>query len=208
MSGARFNTLGAFVQDEDGATLVEFAMVLGILLFLVFGIIDFARLGFTHVWADKATETAVRMATVRSPACPDVSAVNQRSLIGTLYVDLPNGTLCTARDNLCRDPGEVSCTGDLSNETVAAVWARVSALLPNNATPANLRFTYEYDPNINRVGAPYAPIVTVGLDDLTFDFISPLGALAGLAGAQETDDLGASFVFASLSATLPAEDLE
>ncbi len=200
--------LRRFSTDETGSVLIEFAVVLCIFFLLVFGIIDFARLGFSNVMAEKAMETAVRMATVRPVACEDVPTVNQRGLLGTLSVDLPNGTACTARAGLCVEAETVSCTGASGNATSSTIWAQIAPLLPVNAVPDNLQFSYSFDPELNRVGAPYAPIVTVTIVDLQFDFISPLGALAALAGANDTNELGASFVFPSLSASLPSEDLK
>lgn len=196
-----------FAGDEDGATLVEFAIVLAIFMFIFFGLIDFARLGFSNVLAEKATEKAVRMAVVRPAICDDVPVVNQRGLVGVLSLDLPNGTPCSARQGLCVSPGVTTCTGTLDNPTVATIWGQVQPLLPVNTRPENLAFSYSYDANLNRVGAAYTPIVTVALADLQFDFISPLGALARLSGAQNADELGASFLFPSMSASLPAEDL-
>lgn len=196
-----------FYHAEDGAVLVEFAIVIGIFLFLFFGILDFTRLGYSNIMAEKGTEIAVRMAVVRPVICPDVPTVNQRGLIGILSLDLPNGTSCTEREGLCVDPGTYTCSGSLDNPTAAAIWGQVQPLLPHNAVPENLAFSYHYDASLNRVGANYTPIVTVALANLQFDFISPLGALAKLWGAQEDDTLGASFTFASMSASLPAEDL-
>jgi hypothetical protein len=197
-----------FSQNEEGATLIEFALVTAIFIFLFFGLIDFARLGYSNVLAEKATEKAVRMAVVRPAACPGVPEVNQRSAAGSLALDLPNGSACTAQAGLCEDPGPVTCAGSLDNGTVAAIWGRVRPLLPTGAGPEHLRFTYHFEPELNRVGAPYAPIVTVEIADLQFDFISPLGALAALSGGAKNDTLGDSFVFASMSASLPAEDLK
>lgn len=204
---AKFITPARFARDEDGSTLVEFGIVIGIFLFLLFGLIDFARLGFSNVMAEKATEMAVRMAVVRPAVCDDVPAVTQRGLIGVLSVDLPNGTACTARDGLCVNAGTQSCTGSMNNAVAAEIWAQIRPLMSGNATPANLRFSYDYDANLNRVGASYSPIVTVEIADLQFDFISPLGALAKLSGAQNAEGLGASYLFPSMSASLPAEDL-
>ena len=197
-----------FAHNEDGAALIEFAVVLSIFLLMVFGLIDFARLGFSNVLAEKATETAVRMATVRPVVCPNVPATNQRGLVGALSLDLPNGTACTARSGLCQDAGVQQCKGSVDSATVAEIWAQVQPLLPVNATPDHLQFSYHYDANLNRVGAPYSPIVSVAVVDLPFNFISPLGQLASLAGAKGADDLGASFTFPTMSASLPAENLE
>lgn len=208
MSAApRHNPLRRFARAEDGATLVEFAVVLSIFVFLLFGLIDFARLGFSNVMAEKATERAVRMAVVRPVICAGVPRINQRGLVGIVSLDLPNGTACTERTGLCYNPGTVSCTGDTSNATVAEIYDRIRPLLPTGARPENLMFRYSYDPELNRVGAAYAPIVTVELTDLDFNFISPLGALADLASGTQGSTLGQGFTFASMSASLPAEDL-
>lgn len=196
-----------FGRSEEGATLVEFAVVSTLLFLLLFGLIDFARLSFSTVLAEKATERAVRMAVVRPAVCPGLPATNQRGLVGTVSVDIPNGTRCTERSNLCEQPAELSCLGSLDNPTVAEIWPQISTLLPINAAPENLSFTYHYDPALNRVGAAYAPIVTVALSELRFDFISPLGALARAAGGPQDTPLGKSFIFPSMSASLPAETI-
>ncbi|WP_138935020.1 TadE/TadG family type IV pilus assembly protein [Roseovarius arcticus] len=197
----------SFARREEGAFLIEFALVVPIMFFLVFGLIDFARLGLANVMADKATETAVRMATVRPVVCPNVPRIVNRGLAGTLSLDLPNGTSCTARSGLCVNSGTISCTASLSNATAAAIWERVSPMMPTGAQPDNLRLSYTFDANLNRVGAAYAPIISVEIVDLLFDFISPLGALADLAAGTSNSTLGQSFTFASMSASLPSEDL-
>ncbi|QFT58100.1 TadE-like protein [Sulfitobacter sp. THAF37] len=199
--------LPRFARDEDGATLVEFAVVLSIFIFMIFTLIDFARLGFSNVMAEKATEKAVRMAVVRAPACPDVARVNQRGLIGVVSLDLPNGTSCEARNGLCQDVGVVSCTGTTDNATAAFIWDRVRPLLPNTARPENLRFSYSFDQSLNRVAAAYVPVVTVELVSLRFDFISPLGALADFASNSKGSTLGEGFTFPAMSASLPAETI-
>lgn len=199
--------LRRFTMREDGAFLIEFALVVPIMLFLVFGLIDFARLGLASVMASKGTGVAVRMATVRPVACEGVPKMVNRGLVGIVSLDLRNGTSCTARNGLCADSGTISCTGSLSNPTAAAVWARISPMMPTDSQPENLRFSYTFDKNLNRVGTIYAPIVTVEIVDLTFDFISPLGALADLASGTSGSTLGNSFTFATMSASQPSEDL-
>lgn len=196
-----------FVRNEDGAVLVEFAVVAGLFMFLLFGLIDFARLGFSNVMAEKATEAAVRMAVVRPPACTNLTKVIKRGTLGLLALDLPNGTRCSARSGLCSAPQTVRCAGNLGQPTVAAIWAQVQPLLPGTATPANLQFSYSYDSSLNRVGATYVPVVTVDIVNLNYAFISPLGALAAFAGDPQPGDLGQGFVFPSMSASLVAEDL-
>jgi hypothetical protein len=197
-----------FSRDDSGATLVEFAIVLAVFIFVLFGMIDFARYGYTHVMAGKATEMAVRMAVVSEPACSDVPLLNQRGLVGILSVDLPNGSSCTEREGLCVDPGKISCTGDAAMPTATQIWAQIAPLLPGDARIENLNFSYRYDSALNRVGTYYSPVVSVELTDLDFQFISPLGALATLAGAANAGSLGGAIRFPSMSASLPAEDLK
>ncbi|WP_146585984.1 TadE/TadG family type IV pilus assembly protein [Puniceibacterium confluentis] len=199
--------LRRFWREDDGAVLVELAVVLGIFLLLLFGLIDFGRLGFSNVLAEKATESAVRMAVVRPAICEDVPTRVNRSLLGLLRLDVDNGTRCADVPGVCQAPETVTCTGDAAQPQVAAIWARIEPLLPVNATPENLSFSYSYDPELNRVAARYAPIVTVEITGLDYQFISPLGAFAALAGAQGYESLGASFTFPSMSASLPSEDL-
>ena len=50
--------------DRNGATAAEFALVLPLLLFFLFGIIDVGRLMWTFNQAEKATQIGVRAAVV------------------------------------------------------------------------------------------------------------------------------------------------
>ncbi|MFZ5964421.1 TadE/TadG family type IV pilus assembly protein [Thalassococcus sp. BH17M4-6] len=199
--------LRCFWRDEVGTVLVELAVVLGIFVLMIFGLIDFGRLGFSYVLSEKATETAVRMAVVRPAICPNVPQVVRRTLLGTLNLGVRNGTRCSDAGGVCRAPAPVSCDGSAGQPDVAAIWAQIAPLLPVNAGPENLRFTYSYDAALNRVGAAYAPVVTVEIVDLTYQFISPLGAFVALAGGTADESLAADFTFSSMSASLPSEDL-
>ena len=49
-------------RDNNGATLVEFAVVLALFLLIFFGLIDFGRLAFNYVTAEKAMQVASRVA--------------------------------------------------------------------------------------------------------------------------------------------------
>lgn len=201
------NSICVFAQDETGATLVEFAIVLSIFLFLFFGLIDFGRLGFHYVNAEKAMQVAARVAAVRLPACPGIPSINARGIVagGTLPPDF--GTSCRAGANICVNVGTVSCSGSVANPTASEIWTLIAGALPNDATIANLKFSYTYDNNLGFLGGPYVPVVTVELQNLDFQFVSPLGALAGLAGAMASPTLGADIPFPSMSVSLPAEDL-
>lgn len=192
-------------RDESGASVVELAVVIPLFLLLTFGFIDFARLGFTYVMTGKAMDRAVRMAVVLTPPCPDVPLINGRG--GSGNDDYRFGTSCSAASNLCAAPGTITCSMEADHSTSNTIWSTIQPLMPVNATAANVVLSYEYTPDMGFLGGPYTPIVTARIDNLTFEFITPLGALAGLAGASDTGTLGSDFAFPSMSASLPAEAL-
>lgn len=194
--------LRQFRRDEDGATLVEFAIVTPILLLLAFGIIDFGRLAMTYVTTQKATEQAVREAVVRTPVCAGLPDLNSR---GTAEGDIRFGASCQIETGACADPGPIACTASAS-DTGTEIFASIQPLLPVNAGLENLQFTYAFDPRLGFLGGPYVPRVTVDIVNLEFEFVTPLGALATLATGSE-NDIGASFQFPSMSTSLPAEVL-
>lgn len=196
-----------FIRSQRGGVLVEFAMVLSLFLLLFFGLIDFARIGFSYVMANKATERAVRIAVVRGSACEVLPEVNERGAQDASTDAINYGQSCSVMSGLCAAPTTVTCTGDAGNATASEVWSEINALLPNNAGIENLQFSYAFDEQLGYLGGPYTPVVTVEIVDLTFEFVTPLGSLAVLAGASGASELGEDLAFPSMSASLPAEDL-
>ena len=214
MTGRRtISALAArFRRAEDGATLVEFGLALALLLLIFFGLIDFGRLAFHYVAAEKAVQTAARIAAVRPPACTGVPEINTRGPVPSGTLPSPYGTFCSA--GVCADPGVVSCAATAGDPTSEEVWAAMNAGLPNDATMANIQFRYAFDQALGFLGGPYVPVVTVELQDVEFTFVTPLGQLAALAigGANATTDALAGGAdqridFPALSATVPGEDL-
>lgn len=203
-----------FLRDEKGASLVELAMVLALFLLILFGLIDYGRYAFHYVTSERAVHLAARIAVVRPPACAGLPETNARgSYTGTEY---SYGSDCkqTGITGLCSDYGTISCVGDTANPTVAEIWPRLDAVLPNGSTPQNVRFAYTFDEELGFLGGPAVPIVTVELQNVRFNFITPLGKLAELAmgtGTSSleggTDDPEPGIRFPSMSVSLPAEDL-
>ena len=203
--------LRRFAADESGTTLVELAMVLPLFFLLFFGLIDYGRLSWHWVGAEKATALAARIATVRGPACPGVPDSYVRgSATGAQF-----GTNCNAGTGICRVPAEVTCVGSASNATATEIWGRIAPLLPTDATIANLRFRYTPDADttdgvtqqIGFLGGPYVPTVTVELTDLTFRFATPLAALADLASGIPGSAISNTIAIPTMSVSLPCEDL-
>lgn len=204
MRGAR-RYLRSFLRDEGGATLVEFGLVISLFLLLFFGLIDFGRLAFHIVATERAMSVAARVAAVRPPACAGVPATNIRPLDAATTPEF--GTSCGAGGAICADAGTVSCAGNAANATATEVWGLVRRSLPSDATIDELAFSYAYDPHLGFLGGPYVPVVTVDLQNVNFDFVTPLGALAQLAGAPVLPGLGADLTLPGMSVSLPGEDL-
>lgn len=194
-----------FLRDEDGSTLVEFAIVISLFLLIFFGLIDFGRLAYHIVTAERAMHAAARISAVRPPACPGVPGFVTRDDLAPPSTDY--GTSCSAGGPICRNEGEISCPGDMNNPTAAEVWSAVSVFLPPGSDVSNLQFTYAYDANLGFLGGPYVPVVTVELAGVEFLFVTPLSGLAALAGATGGSSLGSTFTMPSMSVSLPGEDL-
>ncbi|MBV1867311.1 MAG: pilus assembly protein [Marinosulfonomonas sp.] len=206
MSGRTTYSIRQFARDMHGTTLVELAIVLPIFLLIFFGLIDFGRMGAEYVMAEKAMQRAARIAAVRPPACADVPTAISRGTVPPNTVPPRFGTLCSAGANICAAPAPITCTGNAADPTTSEIWASISGIMPTTSTPANLSFTYEYDPALGFLGGPYVPVITVEIQNLNFQFTSPLGGLATLAGATG-NNLPGTLQFPTMSVSLPAEDL-
>ncbi|NNE88248.1 MAG: pilus assembly protein [Silicimonas sp.] len=213
-----------FVRSEAGTTLVEFALCIALFLLILFAVLDFGRLGYNWVVAEKAMQRAVRIASVRTTVCADVPEFHSRSdpNDGTF----PAGTLCREQPGLCLavsrqcllsnpDPARAAAAA-----TADEIWASIAPLMPNNAARENVLIRYDYDQRLGFLGGPYVPMITAELgtdsnsdgnftsadEDFLFTFISPLSALAGQATGT-SNSIPNSIPFPDISVSLPAEDL-
>ena len=218
------NLLRSFRRSEDGTTLVELALSISMFLLILFAVLDFGRLGYNWVMAEKAMQRAVRIAAVRPPICLGVPLYHSRAnpndpthSSGTNCRDVPG--LCAIVNTQCTLAG----ANGADTEAVAAadeIWNAVQNLLPNNATNANILLRYEYDAQLGFLGGPYVPLLTAelvggatqqgGFGDFLFTFVTPLSALAANAGSSSTNGIptdGGTIPFPDISVSLPAEDM-
>jgi Flp pilus assembly protein TadG len=194
-----------FLRDEAGATLVEFAVVISLFLFVFFGLIDFGRLAYHVVMSERSMHAAARVAIVRPPVCAGVPQVVSLSSSAPASTDY--GTSC-AIGGICESPGTITCLGDADNATAAEIWSQVQPTLPGDTDITNLRFTYSYDARLSFLGGPYVPVVTVELEDVNFVFVTPLAALARMILASPGgSSLGPVISMPGMSVSLPGEDL-
>ncbi|SMX22048.1 TadE family protein [Boseongicola aestuarii] len=201
--------------------MVEFAICISLFLLILFAIIDFGRLGYNWVVAEKGMQRAVRIAAVRPPICPDVPLFHRRANPNESFY--PAGTLCRSVGGLCEVVNR-QCTlnapdGSRPEAATAAneIWAAVENLLPQGSTRANVLIRYEYDQRLGFLGGPYVPLITAelvgpsdgsdGFNDLLFTFVTPLSALAANAGDNDVSDIPGTIPFPGISVSLPAEDM-
>jgi len=196
--------LARFAGESHGAVLVEFAIVVSLFFFLFFGVIDLGRLFSSFVLNESGADLAIRTAVVRPPAC---AGVPDRHTRGTAVSAPRFGTSCGAVATTCASVATVSCAGSGADPTATEIWTRIAPLMPTGTTITDLQFTYTFDPNLGFLGGPYTPMVTVDLTPPAFQFISPLGALAGASGAANPGSLGNAITYPTFSVSLPAEDL-
>jgi TadE-like protein len=210
----------AFIRGESGTTMVEFAICISLFLLILFAVLDFGRLGYNWVVAEKAMQRGVRIATVRPPVCAGVPIYHARdSGLGTNY---SAGTLCSTDGGICEQVN-VQCllsnpdgSSQESQDTADEIWAALENLLPQGATSSNVLLRYQYDRRLGFIGGPYVPVITAqlvgsangnGYNELPFTFITPLSALAANVGAANANTIPGSIPFPAISVTIPAEDM-
>ena len=209
-----------FPRDESGTTMVEFAVCISLFLLILFAVIDFGRLGYNWVVAEKAMQGAVRIAAVRPPVCAGIPIYHSRdpAAPGTHGA----GTLCSTDGGVCTQV-DVQCL--LSNpdgastdaqDTADEIWATLQDLMPQGTDPSNILLMYSYDRRLGFIGGPYVPVITAqivglpsgnGFDELPFTFVTPLSSLAAAAGASNSGSIPGTIPFPAISVTIPAEDM-
>ncbi len=199
--------LRRFRRDESGTTLVELAILIPLFLLIFFALIDFGRMGAEYVMADKAMQLASRLAVVRLPACPGVPVSYTRGAVPPGSMPPRFGTSCAAGGSICANPGTITCAGVAGDPTSDEIWTAIAPLMPQGSDVGNLSFSYGYDQNLGFLGGPYVPVVTVEIQNLNFQFVTPLSGLAALATGGTGSGPPATLPFPAMSMSLPGEDL-
>ncbi|WP_162240591.1 TadE/TadG family type IV pilus assembly protein [Methylobacterium sp. Leaf108] len=200
---------GPFWRSQDGAALVEAALVLPLLVAIVFALADLSLYFWQKSLATKAATLGVRAAIVADSVAEGPGLTPAES--ASYWFGLPPGALCWpgAADqggvlcpsfsvtcgpaHGCACP-EVSCRFGFSQANLAPILTVMQAVLPR-LKPDNLRITYATN-GLGYVGRPPpVPVdVTVRIVDLAFDPI-----FAGLLFARSLP--------LDAAVTLPGEDL-
>lgn len=156
-----------------GATAAEFALVLPLLIILLLGMIDIGRVMWTWNRAEKATQMAVRYAVVTDMVPEDLEAHDFAISNG-----IPGGNPVptTEFDSTTCDSSDCSGSWGYNSTAFGGIVTRIQWFLPEagaeDVTVAyrNVGLGFAGDPN----GPDVAPLVTVTLDNITFQPLSML----------------------------------
>ena len=78
------------VRDQRSQAMVEFAIIAPLLLFLIFGIVDFGRVIYVYITLNQAVNEGVRVAIRDSPLLPTNADVESAAKIHAVDVSLAN----------------------------------------------------------------------------------------------------------------------
>ncbi len=193
-------------RDTGAATLIEFTLVVWMLLGITFAIVEFGIAMWQYNATVKASFQGVRLAVQSDAVVPALTAYNavvDDELRPGQSLDLPAFTVrCTAGTCTCA-AGDCSGIGALGYDGAAfdAIVAVMQPMMPF-VEPEDLadRVFVEYDHVglgfAGRPGTDIVPIVSVGVNDLTYDFI----AMSAFGMSDWPIAVG--------RASMPAEDLD
>lgn len=180
----------SFIKKQDGAAGVEFAVVAALYFVVFFAIIDFGRLWFAYNTAEKATQVGARFAIVRDPVYPpleDFDAIDAGIVPGNgerLPVNLLGVVTCTSAGCTCQETLGGNCSvlpsSNVNNVEFRNLVRRMQWMMPQ-IQEENVSVIYRHVGlgfSGNPFGPDYSPTVTVQLNGLTFNFVTP--ALLGL----------------------------
>lgn len=203
-------------KDTAGATMVEFAIVISLLLLVVGGLFDFTFAYWQWNMAVKAVERAARIAAVSDPVAGGAAAWAKMNTITTIAGDpYPAGSFdCVCTTSGCTAGPAGPCplafnaaalntivygrgNGAACNRAAPNVYAIGMCNLSNFITPAKVSIEYSAT-GIGFQGKPCGPIptITVQLQNVQFGYFF-LRGLMNLANAT----------FPPVKTTITGEDL-
>jgi Flp pilus assembly protein TadG len=223
-------TVSRFFRDSVGSVLVEVTVVLPILIFFIFGSIDFLFAFYEWNAATRAVQVGARIAAVSTPVAGNLDSMSAAFVSATLRPGsaMPSFTItCDGSTEKCQCEG--TCLGGAVVYNAAAmntiVYGRGSSACGdatssyavgmcdvfNRISPANVRIEYRQPAapaGLGYVGRPGGPVptITVSLQNIPFRFFF-LGMLfknakiPALATTMTAEDLS------SCSPTVVACDL-
>jgi Flp pilus assembly pilin Flp len=116
-------------RDEDGAAAVEFALVMPILLWLVFGIISFGAVFAQYLAISNAARQAARFGSVADRTCDNIVA-EARSASTTIGLKGSDVVVTVTRGSFsCTGGPAKPCEGSVEGDSVKVTVANASRVL-------------------------------------------------------------------------------
>jgi TadE-like protein len=188
-------TVLQLIRDDRGGVLVEVTLMLTVLIFFIFGSIDFLFAFYEWNAATKAVQVGARIAAVSNPVARGFDSLSAAFISATLRPGspMPSFTItCDGRAAKCKCEG--FCLGGVIAYDASAmdtiIYGRGSKAcgdahsiyttgmcdIFNRITPANVRIEYRQPISpaglgfVGRPGGP-VPLITVSLQNIPFRFI-------------------------------------
>ena len=165
--------MGHFMRDRSGSSAAEFALIVLLFLGVIFAVTDMARALWAWNTAGKATQLGARLAVVENFAAQGlqnydgVADAGGNGLSVPISAISPNPVVCTSGG--CSGYGPL----DASFTTIATRMQNVySAIQPTNVVIEYQHIGLGFSGN--PFGSDIAPVVTVKLQNLTFNLITPI----------------------------------
>jgi Flp pilus assembly protein TadG len=162
-----------FMRDRSGSSAVEFALIVLLFFGVIFAVIDMSRALWAWNTAGKATQLGARLAVVENFAAQGlqnydgVADAGGNGLSVPISAISPNPVVCTSSG--CNGYGPL----DASFTTIATRMQNVySAIQPTNVVIEYQHIGLGFSGN--PYGSDIAPVVTVKLQNLTFNLITPI----------------------------------
>ena len=163
--------LRRFHRSERASTAVEAALIMPVMIFFTFGIIEFAMVMFDMNRANDATQRGVREMAIQTPV-PDLADLTDLDTTPvTCTGDGGTGVSC--------DNGATVASANSFNEMVTTMQLIYPGLASDNVT-VTYGDTTGIDDDVERPGVN-TPLITVGLTGLSYTFI-----LAGVVPGMPT----------------------
>lgn len=195
-----------FLKARDGASAVEFAIVVLLFVGILFGAIDFSRMGWIYNLYEKATQAGARVAVVAPIVATKLETYDFSTEKGfggpystgsIVPVNQVYGTAVGEPIVCTWSAGAAACTGNWGPYDSAAFQAIADEMRVIAADLTNEDITVEYQHiGLGFAGNPFGtdvtPAVTVRISGKLFRFITPLA-------------LGGTISFSDFTATLTGE---
>ena len=172
MNSAINQWLRAFRHRQHGASAAEFAMVVMVFVVFTFAIVDFGRLLWTWTQAAKATQLGARAAVVNNIVATGLQDFDGLVCGGN---GLPVPVACLAGNPTVCTNAACNFYGPVDAAAFTTILTPMQGIF-GQIQPTNVVVEYEHI-GLGYIGNPFGgdivPMVTVRLQNMVFEFITP-----------------------------------